>query len=374
VRAPPRIETISSEAGLGRVSGEWDELVRSMPRPSPFLLHGWISEWWRHYGEGATLAVHVARRGDRLVGALPLCRRRRFGMTVTEFVGGARGALLADLMVSDGENGDTAALLAARLAESSGDFADLFGIPAQSRLAAALPTGSLALVERLEAPVLDLADGWETVYETHLTSKARSDRRRRRRQLEGLGAVEVSVARTPTELVGELDDAFRLHALRWHGRRDTSGLGCALGRSFQRAALLRLAVQDVPRLVTLRLDGRAIAFALYLQLGSTIYGLRMAFDPAYARLAPGTETLLCTLERAAAEGVTRVEFLGAAAEHKQRFTDRLDPIHQGIGLASSLRGRAAVMALTRGIRVRRRFKRSHAAQWLYYRVPRLGRG
>jgi CelD/BcsL family acetyltransferase involved in cellulose biosynthesis len=373
VSARPQTETISSEAGLVGLGGSWDDLVRSMPRPSPFLLHGWISEWWRHYGDGAELAVHVARRGDRLVGALPLCRRRRFGLTVTQFLGG-RKAQLADVMVAHGENGDTAALLAARFVDSSGDFADLFGIPGQSRLAAVLPSGSLALVERLEAPVLDLGEGWEAVYETRLSSKARADRRRRRRRLEAVGGVAVSVARTREELASGLDDAFRLHALRWRRRRGPSGLGCPVGKRFQRAALLRLAEQDVPRLVTLKLDGRAIAFALYLQLERTIYGLTMAFDPAYARFGPGSETLFCALERAAGEGVRRVEFLGAAAEHKQRLTDRLEPIHQGIGLASSLRGRAAVEALTRGIRVRRRFKRSHAAQWLYYRVPRLGRG
>ena len=75
-----RLETISSEAGLERLAGSWDELVRAMPRPSPFLLHSWLMEWWRHYGQDAELAVHVAYRGDRLVGALPLCTQRRLGL------------------------------------------------------------------------------------------------------------------------------------------------------------------------------------------------------------------------------------------------------------------------------------------------------
>jgi CelD/BcsL family acetyltransferase involved in cellulose biosynthesis len=372
VSAAPRAETISSEAGLASLSGSWDELVRSMPRPSPYLLHGWISEWWRHYGDGATLAVHVARRGDRLVGALPLCRRRRFGLSVTEFLGGSR-ASLADLMLAPGENGYTASLLAARAAASSGDFADLFGMPERSRLAEALPPGSLALIERLEAPVLDLSAGWDAVYETRLSGKARSERRRRSRRLAAQGAVEVAFAHTGDELRPGLDEAFRLHDLRWRGRRDPCGFGSAVGKSFHRAALLRLAEQNIPRLVTLSLDGRAIAFSLYLQLERTIYGLAMGFDPAFARFSPGSETLYRALEAAAGEGVQRVEFLGAAAEHKLRFTDRLEPIHEGIGLASTLRGRAAVEVFTRGIRFRRRLKRSPAAQRLYYRVPRFGR-
>jgi CelD/BcsL family acetyltransferase involved in cellulose biosynthesis len=366
-----RLETISSEAGLQRLSSEWDELVRAMSRPSPFLLHGWISELWRHYGDDATLTVHVARRNGRLVGALPLCRRRRLGLEVTEFVG--TRAPLSDLLLAPGEDGGTAVALARRAGEAGADFADLFGLPASSRLAAALPSGSLSLIERLEAPVLELDAGWDAVYESRLSKKARSERRRHRRGLERQGTVEISVARTPEELAPALEDAFRLHDLRWAGRRDSSAFATPLGRRFHQAAVLRVAKQDVARLVTLRLNGRAISYALYLQFERTLYGVGMAFDPAFARFSPGIETLYCALERGAAEGVRRVEFLGAAGPHKQQLTDRFEPIYEGIGMASTLRGWAAVEALTGGIRLRRQVKRSETAKKLYYRLPRLSR-
>jgi CelD/BcsL family acetyltransferase involved in cellulose biosynthesis len=99
----------------------------------------------------------------------------------------------------------------------------------------------------------------------------------------------------------------------------------------------------------------------------------MAFDPAYARFGPGAEAKLLSLEAAGSEGIARVELLGHAADHKQRFTDRFEPIYQGIGLARTLRGRAAAEALVGGIRVRRAIKRSRTAQRVYYRVPTLGR-
>ncbi len=344
-----------------------------MPRPSPFLLHGWLLEWWRHYGGGRSLAVHVAIRGDRLVGALPLCRSRRFGLRVTEFIGGT-GAPLADLMIAPDEDSATAVGLADRISSSGDDFADLFGMPGGSRLTTALPTGSLYLLERLEAPVLDLRDGWEAVQQTSLSSKARSNRSRRRRQLERLGDVEVSTARTREELRAPLEEAFRIHALRWRGRRETSEFGSSIGMAFHRAALLRLAVDDVPRLVTLRLDGQPIAFSLYLVLERTVYGVAMGFDPAFARYSPGTETLLCSLESSAEEGAERVEFLGAAAPYKRTFTDRLEPIHEGIGLPSTLRGKVAAGLLVVGIRARRRIKRSETARRLYDRVPQSVRG
>lgn len=368
-----RTETISSETEFARLGASWDELVRAMPRPSPFLLHGWLVEWWRHYGGGHDLAVQVAYRGSRLVGALPLCNRRRLGLRMTEFVGGT-WALLADLLLAPGEDASTAAALVERTAAAERDFANLFGLPGSSRLVAALPPGSLRLVERLEAPVLDLSPGWDEVYRAKLSSKARSERRRRRRQLDDLGPVEVSVARTREQLAPALEEAFRVHLLRWQGRRDASGFATPAGLRFHRAALLRLADQDVPRILTLRSDGRVIAFALSLQLSGRAYGVTMAFDPAFARFGPGAEAKLLSLEAAAADGIRRIELLGAAAAHKQRFTDRFEPIHQGIGLADTFRGRAAVTGLVGAIRGRRRLKRSQTARKLYYRIPRPARG
>jgi len=341
-----------------------------MPRPSPFLLHSWLLEWWRHYGGDSELAVHVAHRGDRLVGALPLSFRDQSGLRVCEFVGGT-WSLLADVMVAEGEDPSVGEALTKRATSSRYDFASLFGLPGSSRLVASLPQGSLRLVERLEAPVLDLTAGWAQVAATKLSPRAHRTRGRRRRQLEELGTIDASLARSRDELAEALDDAFRVYALRWEGRRDPSGFVTPEGVAFHRTALLRLADQDVPRLLTLRLDGRAIAFALSLQLGERAYGLTRAFDPAYGRFSPGSEAKLLSLEAAAEEGIAVAEFLGAAGPHNERFTDRFEPVYQGIGLPRTRRGRVAVEALLGGIRLRRSLKRSATARKVYQRVRRL---
>ena len=365
-----RFETISDEQQLARIGarGAWDALVRAMPRPSPFLLHRWLIEWWRHYGEGSTLAVHAAFRGDRLVGALPLCHRHHRGLTVTRFAG-TQGAL-SDVLVAPGDE-EAATGLAERLVESGHDYADLFGLSEANPLANVLPAEALRLVERLEAPVLSLEPGWDEVYRSKLSRHSRSERRRRRRRFEALGDVRVSVARTGDQLTSRLDDAFRLHALRWEGRRDNSGFATEAGMRFHKAVLPALADEQAARLVTIDLDGRPVSFALCLHVGGTLYGYRMAFDPAYASYSVGSEALLDCLESAAADGATRVEFLGAATEYKQRLADRFEPVYEGLGLASTARGRAAVSGLLAGIRVRKRLKRSRAAARLYNRLPVL---
>jgi CelD/BcsL family acetyltransferase involved in cellulose biosynthesis len=368
------VATLGTRLELGTLHGledfdglrpEWDGLVRAMPRLSPFLLHDWLSTWWRHHGEGAELSVHVVRRGGRLVGAAPLLIRPQLGLRVARFMGGTESAgALADLLIAPDEDADVAAALADRIASSGADLVDLYGLPVRSHAAAALGPG-IEVIQRVEAPVLDLSPGWDAVYQAKTSSRKRNSHRRRRRQLAELGRLDVAVARTRHDLASALEEAFRLHTLRWEGRPDGSGFATPVGRRFHHAAVARLAELDVPRIVLLRLDGRAIAFHYYLVLEGRMYVHRLGFDPAFARFSPGLVNTLDAIEAAAAEGVTRVEFLGGAERYKVELADGFEPLCHGLGLASGPRARAAVAAQLGLIRLRLRLKRSPRLRKLY---------
>ncbi len=359
-----KVDTLSSETALAGLADQWDSLVRASPRPSPFLLNAWLCEWWRHHGDGAELAVHVAFRDGKLVGALPLCTTTTRGFRVTSFVGRDPG--LADLLLAEPEGASTAEALATRAAEADHDLGEFSGLPADSLLVSALAPTSMSLVERSEAPVLDLSPGWDAVYASKFSSKHRNHHRRRRRQLSEVGALSVHVARTAEELSAALEDAFTLHDLRWDGRPDGSGFSTPAGRRFNHAAIAALASLGVPRIVTLKIDGRAIAFHYYLALEGRIYVNRIAFDPAFGRFSPGVINTLDALEAAAAEGATTVEFLGGAERYKVELADRLEPLYQGFGLAGGVKGRAAVAGWLAAIRVRKRLKRSPALRRFYF--------
>lgn len=363
--APLRFETVDTEDAFTRLRDGWDDLVYALPRPSPFMLHCWLLEWWRHYGEGCRLQVETAYRGERLVGALPLVTFSRKGLRVLTFVG-ARQSCLGDVLLAEGEGSELVEALVDRARAVEHDYADLFGLAADCRLAGLTGARSLRLFQRIEAPVLDLSKGWEATYRAKTDSRKRSHHKRRRRQLAELGKVEVSRARTIDELLPALEQGFRIHELRWRGRPDGSGLVTATGMQFNRAALRGLAELDATRIVSLLLDGTPIAFAWYFVLGDHVYLHRLAFDPAFARCSPGLINALDSLELAAAEGAARVEFLGGAERYKVELADGFEPLHLGLGLPGSLAGHAVVRARAGWLGLRERGKSSGIARKVYY--------
>jgi CelD/BcsL family acetyltransferase involved in cellulose biosynthesis len=362
-------KVISSESAFAELGGTWDDLVRAMPRPSPFLLHAWMLEWLRHYGGPSELAVQAVFRDGTLVGAFPLVHKTRRGLRVARFPGGQQCSL-ADLLLAPSEDPTTAAALVER-ASSEHDFAELFGLGGDSQVARAAAPGRLHLFERADAPVLELTDDWDALYEAKVSAKRRSQHRRRLRQLQERGSVEFSLARSRQELETALGDAFRLHALRWEAQQDGSGFVTPTGVSFHRAALGMLADQDVVRLMTMKFAGRAIAFSLAFALAGRLYGYRLGFDPSFARHSPGLLTLLEMIASASREGVRRVEFLGAADRFKLELADHLEPLHLGLGLAGTTRGRAVVTTRSSVRRLRDRLKGSATARRAYDSVRPL---
>ena len=118
--------------------------------------------------------------------------------------------------------------------------------------------------------------------------------------------------------------------------------------------------------MTLRLDGRAIAFHYWFALEGCMYVHRLAFDPELARWSPGLVNTLDAIQSAADEGMTRVEYLGGGERYKLELSDGLSPLCHGFGLSSGVRGRAYAMAHLATIKGRLRLKRSPRLHRLYF--------
>jgi CelD/BcsL family acetyltransferase involved in cellulose biosynthesis len=361
---PLTLDTLRTPEELAAIAKPWDAMVRAMPRPSPFLLHGWIAPWRRHCGADEELEVVVARRGEELVGGLALTVRSVAGVKVASFLG-AHNSALCDVVLAPGEDGDTARAIVEEAGRGAQSALDVFGLPADSRLQRALGSRMTA-IPRVESPVMDAPEGWEAAYHAKTTSKVRNQHKRRRKQLAALGEYEVSVARTRDELEAAMDDVFRLHVARWKGRPDGTELGTPGGQAFVREATLGLAAQEIPRIVFLRIGGEPVAFFYYMALEGTMYLYRLAFDPEYSKYSPGLVNALDALEIACDEGLTRIEFLGGGERYKMQLADRVEPLYQGLAASGGLPGKVYVAARLGGIRARQRLKRSERVRKLWF--------
>ena len=172
-----------------------------------------------------------------------------------------------------------------------------------------------------------------------------------------------------------LEEAFRIHALRWRGRRETSGFGTPIGMAFHRAAMLRLAVErraSARDAATQRTADCVLALPI-----ARAHGVRRG-DGVRSRV----RTLLAGHGNASSARSSRPPTRAPSASSSSAPplpTSGRSPIGSSRSTReSACRRRCAARSpsgcSSRGIRARRRIKRSETARRLYDRVPRPVRG
>jgi CelD/BcsL family acetyltransferase involved in cellulose biosynthesis len=301
---------------LEPLSDEWTELA-DHTHAAPFLYPGWFEAWRSAFGTGSVRIV-TARRDRRLVGVVPMQVQRgawrsptnahtpQFGLLALDeevlvelagalFAGRARRIAVAPL------EADSSALRALR------DAARARGYRAVVR-----PAG--------RAPYLRLS-GDLRAYERSLSRNLRHDVQRRLRRLYEAGVVSVQVADGSARLDDLLEEGFRVEALGWKGRERTAIAAGAATRRFYSDLARWAASVGWLRLAFLRVDGRAIAFQLDLELRSRYYSLKIGYDPDFERLSPGKLLAYTMVSRALANGLHVYELLGRDEPWKHRWTD-----------------------------------------------------
>jgi CelD/BcsL family acetyltransferase involved in cellulose biosynthesis len=363
-----QLSTLTAPDAVARLpADQWDALVGALPHPSPRLLHAWVTARLNARIDGCEPRVHVARRDGRLVGALPFEVARHGRLRIAGLAGGQR-AEFGDILLAPQEPESTAARLVELAAHADQDFGHFYGLASDSRLAA---LAGLTLVERVTAFGFDLSPGWEAVYRTRISRSHRKDYGRKRRGLAALGRLETRMARTPAEVEAALEHCFRLHALRWGSRYDTSDFGAPASRQFVRDVAARLAAQDAFRVLTLELDGAPVAFLSFFVVGGALSAHRTGFDPAYARFSPGALVFFDAFEAAEAQGLMRVELGSGEERFKRQLAGSGEPLYDGVGLATRIRGTVASTAESRALALRHRVKSSRQIRTAYRRARAL---
>ena len=111
-------------------------------------------------------------------------------------------------------------------------------------------------------------------------------------------------------------------------------------------------------LSVLRAGGRIAAVHFGMRSGSTLHSWFPAYDPALAKLSPGTLLLMGIVMKGREHGIDRIDLGKGKAFYKERLTNHTTPLIEGTVPASTLR--ATVTMLCGGLKERLRTMRAWA--------------
>lgn len=306
--------SVELHADIDTLALEWDALSEQIGA-SPFLRPEWIAAWWRAFGRG-DLEVFALRRGRRLAAVLPLYRRGRFLRSTTNAHTPEFGVVAEDDVAAS-------ALAGAVFARSPGRL-ELAFLDAERGLthwqAAAESAGYRSVQQPIiRSPYLEIGTDW-AAYERSLPAGIRSEIKRRLRRLCERGELQFEIEDGSRHLDRLIAEGFRVEASGWKRAQGTAVESRSETAQFYRDLARSAAERGRLRLAFLRLDGRALAFALGLEDANVYYMLKSGYDPAYGRLAPGSILRYKLIARAFAERLVRYEFLGADEPWKLVWT------------------------------------------------------
>lgn len=298
--------------GRPGTGAQWEFLARDTGA-APFLWPTWFRLWWDAFGSGHPHVI-VARRDDRLVGALPV--RSRAGVWAT--MSNTHSPFFAEVAEDD----EVATLLWSEAMRRSVRRLSAQGLrePAARRFEdGARASGRRAWVRHLHAePDLDLAGTTWDDYTASRSANLRKQLRRAHRRIEDSGRVSFELHRG-TDVLDHLDEAFRIEASGWKGASGTAMASQPHTERFYRELAAWGAAEDWLRLGMLRLDGVGISFELLAAHRSTWYGVKVGFDEAHAAASPGSLVLEAVLRAAIDHGVARYDFAGEANSEIERW-------------------------------------------------------
>lgn len=375
-----QLEELGSIDALERLTPEWDALLASTPTASPFLSSAWVLPWWHHLaavagpaalaGRPVVRAVAVRREGT-LVGLAPWMAVRvgtgpaalqvlvGIGQETADLGGVLLGGedpaaqhevatALADHLAPRLRRGRTV-LAAARLVDDD---------PWLAALRSLRPHVQLDAIAAEVHPRLDLAAMPDPVRGVARLMKRNDVRRRWRRLEEAEGARFHYRQEEPDEALA----AFRhLHELRWSAKEgDPDWLyRTSLGWRFLADASSALHRLDLLRISTVETgDGRPIAARFGFEHGSTYYGAKSGWDPAFAPYGPGHLVLGRVVERAAAAGLGTVDLMRGDEPHKRAWATSAPVVRWWVAARSGAVGRAGVIGARGALSLRHRRARA----------------
>lgn len=299
------------------VRPQWEALHAAILGTTPFTHPAWHEAWLRHFGAQSAPVYLSFRVDEELVGvaALDMDRdgARSLGDPNVRDYGGP--------LVVPGREEVVAAGLLEWLAEDLTTEVDLWGLGADSPLAAALIAAAEPAGWRAETtaeavcPQADLPADFE-VYLAGLGKRARHEIRRKLRNLAAAGSVSFESSTEPRSVLAQADRFIELMRI---SRDDKDEFLTPAMEAFFRDLAATFGGLGLLRLSTLRLDGKAIAMTLAFENAETTFLYNSGYDPAFATLAAGLLCKVYAIRDSIARGKRTFDFLRGDEAYKREL-------------------------------------------------------
>jgi len=307
-----REEWVTDARRFAELRDPWNELAKD----NLFLTWEWLDCWWRSFGTGARMRVHVSWDGPELAGGIP------FGLRGRHLV--AMASAVTDLFRPVARSEPDLHPALRPVSDGPWSRITLRGLPeddpATQQLRDLLASDGWLVDEKFRerCPIICTKGKFED-YLSGLSAKTRSNDRRARRRLDREGRVELRAIEPVGQLEPVFAESFALEAAGWKGRSNKAILSSERQARFWQALFERFHRLGRLRFSELRLDGALIAFSLDVLHQGRLYGLKTSYDERYAFLAPGNVLLMEMIKRGFEGELQAIEMLGPASPRKERY-------------------------------------------------------
>jgi CelD/BcsL family acetyltransferase involved in cellulose biosynthesis len=300
---------------------EWNDLYERCRDVTPFRRPEWLLPWIEIFCPRDWFAITI-RDGSRLIGLALLLVYRHEGKGILAFAGGGVSDYLGLLCEPGREAEVVEAMIESVVTERDWDVLELTDVAAESALLKlSLFQGHIR--EHDSVSVLPLPEAKEQLLGI-FSKRQRANLRNAasRMQRAGGGRIESATSETLAEY---LDDLFRLHTTRWAQSGQPGVLADQNTRAFHERCAAALLAKGISKIHRLKLGAQTIAVLYSMWERGTVFCYMQGFDPAYAKLSPGTQLMFAVMEEAQKQGIRRFDFLRGQETYKEHWRARAQP-------------------------------------------------
>lgn len=319
------MDIIENTEEIQALAEGWDALPG--PSSNPLLSYDWFEACARATSPHAKTVIAVLRRDKAIRAIAPLAVTCRNGIATFELLSDPICHLYepSDLIYAD----DEALFDLLDGLKTLGKPLFLSRISASSQTAAALSDSrngltSIPLRSKSHSLFLPITGSW-TDFEATISTSRRARLRRRANAAKKMGAVAYDVARPNLDdYLGYLKTFMGIERSGWKGKNGTSLAQHHQQREFFERYFAAISGKKQLVVFTMTIDEKPIAMRFAVDYGHRLWELKIAYDEAYRKCAPGILLTHETLRYAFDQAYERYEFLGESEDWEHLWTDKVN--------------------------------------------------